>query len=127
MNKFDGSLENLKKSFRFIWGYKSKWLYFAIDAAFLKGRILVHQNGIIEGLKNLKNIPTEVVNEINSSSENFAQFVFGHVHNTIKACFVIRACSPTKKFKSFPVALIPYSHGSSDIIIKNFFLESLKI
>ena len=73
--------------------YEGKRVIFAVDAADVSPRVIIHKNGQIDGFLNEDAlVPGEQASALRASLQHLRDFVSEHQKDIVKDCFVVFVC-----------------------------------
>lgn len=86
----------------------------AVDAASVNAKLVIHQDGKVEGLVENYTIDQKLIDSISTDLDEFHKFYEMHHEEIIKYFFVFYVCSLSKENKSFPILIKKKTDGSAN-------------
>ena len=121
---FDGQIENLKKLKEIFTKNQDMRYVISIDAISLKSYVSITKDGIVKGLKFIKEIPKDFAIKCLENENQFNSFLVATKHQIENYIFVIYLCALNPNMKSFPVVLISDVKGNCTDNILNIYKQT---
>ena len=110
----DGSFESITTLIDLFWKNDDRRCIIAVDAASVNAKLLIHQDGKVEGLVEDCTIDKNLIDSISNNLDEFHKFYQKHHEEIVKYFFVFYVCSLSKENKSFPILIKKKTNGSAN-------------
>ena len=126
IDTFNGNFDNLKKIIRLFTKEEDQRYVISIDAVSLKSYVSISSDGSVKGLKYIKKISIEYAKNCLENDNEFHDFIKTNKNQVENYIFTIYLCALGPNIRSFPVALIPDTHGNCTNDVLNSYLDIKK-